>query len=122
MVLNPDPRINAFDLGDPLEFAQYRVQLVKDSLDKLMSAWWPRVKVGSAPGRRSPCCWANWLRPRISAANTSAANTRRGPIAKTRTPKLRFEPIPLTKQRDALKLLKEEILSDQRLPVLARTA
>ena len=33
--LNPDPRVNLFDLGDPLEFAQFRVQLVKDSLDKL---------------------------------------------------------------------------------------
>jgi hypothetical protein len=35
MWMNPDPRINAFDLGDPLEFAQHRVRLVKDSLDKL---------------------------------------------------------------------------------------
>src|SRR5262249_22729705 len=35
MFFNPDPRINAFDLGDPLEFAQARVQLLKDSLDKL---------------------------------------------------------------------------------------
>ena len=32
---NPDPRINLFDLGDPLEFSQHRIALVKQSLDKL---------------------------------------------------------------------------------------
>ena len=35
MFLNPDPRINAFDLGDPLDYAKDRIKLVRASLDKL---------------------------------------------------------------------------------------
>ena len=112
--LNPDPRVNLFDLGDPLEFSQLRMQLVKQSLDKLTeNASSPRAKVGSGPGRLFRCCWANWFGHVLSAASTSAASTRPAPTAKIPTPRLPFEPIPVAKQREAIKMLKEEILSDQ---------
>jgi hypothetical protein len=35
MFLNPDPRINLFDLGDPMDYAENRIELVKASLEGL---------------------------------------------------------------------------------------
>jgi hypothetical protein len=113
MYLNPDPRINAFDLGDPLEFAQYRVQLLKDLLDKLQDRvvakgeGWQRARdsfsrllgqVGSAA----------YLASRYIGGEYTTRAHRDEPSAK-----LPFDPIPLAKQRQAIKLLKREILSDR---------
>jgi len=35
LFLNPDPRINAFDLGDPLDYAKQRIEIVKEGLKEL---------------------------------------------------------------------------------------
>lgn len=113
MWLNPDPRISAFDLGDPLEFAQARVQLLKDSLDKLQEKvvaqgeGWQRAResfsrlLGQLGG-------SAYLASRYIGGEYTSRAHRGEPDAK-----LPFEPIPLAKQREAIKLVKEEILSDQ---------
>ncbi|HTU24096.1 MAG TPA: zinc-dependent metalloprotease [Pirellulales bacterium] len=110
---NPDPRVNLFDLGDPLEFSQHRIALVKQSLDKLQD----RV-VGKGEGwQRARQTFAMLLGELAQAAflssqyiggeYTSRAH-REDPDGK-----LPFEPIPVAKQREAMKVLKDEILSDQ---------
>lgn len=111
--LNPDPRINLFDLGDPLEFAQFRVQLVKDSLDKLTE----RVVAKGEGWQRARQAFSMLLGELGSAAYLSsqyiggeytARAHREDPDAK-----MPFETIPLAKQREAIKILREEVLSDQ---------
>ncbi|HXY37536.1 MAG TPA: zinc-dependent metalloprotease, partial [Planctomycetaceae bacterium] len=113
MYMNPDPRINAYDLGDPLEFAEARVQLLKDSLEKLQD----RVVAKGEGWQRARQSFARLLGQIGSAAYLASryiggeytARAHRGePDAK-----LPFEPIPAAKQRKAIKLLQEEILSDR---------
>ncbi|HVU86787.1 MAG TPA: zinc-dependent metalloprotease [Pirellulales bacterium] len=111
--LNPDPRINLFDLGDPLEFAQFRVQLVKDSLDKLTERvvakgeGWQRARQAFSMllGELNS---ATYLSSQYIGGEYTARAHREDPDAKTP-----FETIPLAKQREAIKILREEILSDQ---------
>lgn len=112
MWMNPDPRINAFDLGDPLEYAGQRVRLMKDSLDKLQE----RVVAEGEGWQRARQAFSMLLGELSSAAYLSSqyvggqytSRAHRGePEAKTP-----LEAIPLQKQRDAIKLLTEEILSD----------
>ncbi len=111
--LNPDPRINLFDLGDPLEFAQFRVQLVKDSLDKLTD----RVVAKGEGWQRARQAFsmllgelgsASYLSSQYIGGEYTSRAHREDPEAKTP-----FETIPLAKQREAIKILREEILSDQ---------
>jgi hypothetical protein len=113
MWMNPDPRINAFDLGDPLEYAQQRVRLVKDSLEKLEE----RVVAKGEGWQRARQAFSMLLGELASAAYLSSQYVggqytsrahREEPDAKTP-----LEAIPVARQREAIKLLKEEILSDQ---------
>jgi hypothetical protein len=112
MALNPDPRINAFDLGDPLEFAQFRVQLVKDSLDKLgdrvvaKGEGWQRARQAFSM-LLGELASSTFLSSQYIGGEYTARAHREDPDAKAP-----FETIPLSKQRDALKILKDEILSD----------
>jgi hypothetical protein len=112
MWMNPDPRINAFDLGDPLEYSQERVRLVKDSLERLEE----RVVAKGEGWQRARQAFSMLLGELSSAAYLSsqyvggqytARAHRDEPEAKTP-----LEPIPVARQREAIKLLKEEILSD----------
>jgi hypothetical protein len=112
MWMNPDPRINAYDLGDPLEYARQRVQLVKESLEKLEE----RVVAKGEGWQRARQAFSMLLGELASAAYLSSQYVggqytsrahRDDPDAKTP-----LEAIPLAKQREAIKLLKEEILSD----------
>ena len=113
MFLNPDPRINAFDLGDPLEFAQFRVQLLKDLLDKLQE----KVVAEGEGWQRARDSFSRLLGQVGSAAYISCKYI--GGEYTTRAHrgephgKLPFDPIPVAKQRQAIKLLQTEILSDQ---------
>jgi hypothetical protein len=112
MWMNPDPRINAYDLGDPLEFANQRVRMMKESLDKLQD----RVVAKGEGWQRARQAFSMLLGELSSAAYlssqyiggqyTSRAH-RDDPDAK-----VPLEAIPVAKQREAIKLLKEEILSD----------
>jgi Met-zincin/Domain of unknown function (DUF5117) len=113
MMGNPDPRINVFDLGDPLEFSQHRITLVKQSIDKLQD----RVVAKGEGWQRARQTFAMLLGELAQAAElasqyvggeyTSRAH-REDPDGK-----LPFEPIPLAKQREAINMLKEEIFSDR---------
>jgi hypothetical protein len=112
MWMNPDPRINAFDLGDPLEYSIQRVRLMKESLEKLEE----RVVAKGEGWQRARQAFSMLLGELSSAAYLSSQYVggqytsrahREEPDAK-----VPVEPIPLAKQREAIKLLKEEILSD----------
>ncbi len=112
LYMNPDPRINAYDLGDPLEYASQRVKLMKESLDKLQE----RVVAKGDGWQRARQAFSMLLGELSSAAYLSSQYVggqytsrahRDEPDA--RTP---LEPIQVAKQREAIKLLKEEILSD----------
>jgi hypothetical protein len=110
---NPDPRINLFDLGDPLEFSAQRVRLMKDSLDKLeervvaQGEGWQRARetLSMLLGELSS---ASYLCGQYIGGEYTARAHRGEPDAKTP-----LEPIPIAKQREAMKLLSEEILSDK---------
>ncbi len=113
MFMNPDPRINAFDLGDPLEYASQRIRLMKESLDKLQDRvvakgeGWQRARQAFSMflGELSS---ATYLSSQYIGGEYTARAHREDPDAK-----LPLEAIPLAKQREAIQLLNEEILSDQ---------
>jgi hypothetical protein len=112
MFSNPDPRINAYDLGDPLEFSAQRVKMMKDSIGKLHD----RVVAKGEGWQRARHAFSMLLGELASAAYLSSQYVggqytsrahRDDPDAK-----VPLEAIPAAKQRGAIKLLKEEILSD----------
>jgi hypothetical protein len=111
MYSNPDPRINAFDLGDPLEFAESRVKLVRASLDQLQDRvvekgeGWQRARSAFSVllGELSR---ATVLATQYVGGEYTARDHRGDPNG--RPP---MKPIEIAKQREALRLLKDEILS-----------
>ncbi len=112
MWLNPDPRINAYDLGDPLDYASQRVRMMKESIDKLQD----RVVAKGEGWQRARQAFSMLLGELSSAAYLSSQYVggqytsrahRDDPNAK-----VPLQAIPVAKQREAIKLLKEEILSD----------
>lgn len=109
---NPDPRINLYDLGDPLEFAEQRVELVEQRLKELAE----RVVAEGDGWQRARVAFSNLMGELSSATFLSAQyiggeytyrDHRGDPNA--RDP---FTPIPAEKQREAMKFLSEHILSD----------
>ncbi|MEN6406648.1 MAG: zinc-dependent metalloprotease [Thermoguttaceae bacterium] len=111
--LNPDPRINLYDLGDPLDFAKDRVKLVRASLDDLQNRvvakgeGWQRARsaFGALMGEMARATWLSLSY--ISGEYTS--RDHRGD-ANSRPP---VKPIDAAKQREALRLIQEEVLSDK---------
>jgi len=110
---NPDPRINLYDLGDPLDFSKQRVKLVeqrlKDLAERVVSEGdgWQRARVAfsSLMGELSS---ASYLSAQYIGGEYTSRDHRGDPNA--REP---FAPIPVEKQREAMKFLAEHILSDQ---------
>ena len=111
MFLNPDPRINTFDLGDPLDYAKSRLQMVRTSLDNLQN----RVVAKGEGWQRAREAFAMLFGELSHVALLSAAyvggeytnrDHRGDPNA--RPP---MKPIDVAKQREAIRLLKDEILS-----------
>ena len=112
MFLNPDPRINAFDLGDPLDYAKDRIQLVRASLDKLQERvvakgeGWQRARAGvlRAHGRTGPrhrCSSAAYVGGEYTCRDHRGDSGNRPSM----------KPIEIAKQREAIRLLQDEILS-----------
>lgn len=110
---NPDPRINLYDLGDPLEYSQQRVELVeqrlKDLAERVVSEGdgWQRARVAFSTlmGELSS---AAVLSAQYIGGEYTARDHRGDPDA--RDP---YSPIPAEKQREAMAFLGEHILSDQ---------
>ena len=110
---NPDPRINLFDLGDPLDYADQRIKLMKQSINGLTD----RV-VEDGEGYQRVRSAFNMLMGEVSQATNlttqyiggeyTARDHKGDPNA--RPP---MQPIPLEKQQQALKLLHDEIFSDK---------
>lgn len=112
LYLNPDPRTNAYDLGDPLEYAHRQVKLVKQSLDKLQD----RVVAQGESWQRARDAFGTLLGELASSTYLASQYVggeytnrfHRGDKG-AKPPLLPIEP---TTQRDAMTLLKDEILAE----------
>lgn len=110
--LSPDPRVNAFDLGDPLEFAMERTRLVKqrmkDLADRMVAKGegWQRARDAMTVllGELSS---AAYLAAQYIGGEYSYRDHRGDPDA--RTP---LELVPIDKQKQAIEFLSKNILSD----------
>jgi hypothetical protein len=111
MFLNPDPRINLYDLGDPLEYARNRIKLAQASMKDLQD----RVVAKGEGWQRARHAFSVLLGELAMATRLSAdyvggeytARDHRGD-PNARPP---MKPIDLAKQHEAIGLLKDEILS-----------
>jgi hypothetical protein len=114
---NPDPRINLFDLGDPLDFAFERINYARDTMLEL-----DKRVVADGEGYQRVRKAFMLLMSDISQSSNLAANYIGGEYTardhkgddKSRLP---MTPIPLEKQQQALDLLSREILSENAFPV-----
>lgn len=110
---NPDPRINAYDLGDPLDYAQQRIKMVEENLKELAERMvaegegWQRARdaFGLLLGELSSSAY---LAAQYVGGEFTNRDHRGDPNA--RTP---YEPIPVDKQRQAMAFVSEHILSDK---------
>jgi hypothetical protein len=113
LFMNPDPRIHLFDLGDPLEWAKHRVKLVHASLDDLQN----RVVAKGEGWQRAREAFSMLLGELSQAAfqateYVSGEYTSRDHRAeKAQQPPMK--PIDIAKQREAIRLLQDEVLSDK---------
>jgi hypothetical protein len=111
MFLNPDPRINAFDLGDPLDYARQRIELVKKSLEGLdqrvveEGEGWQRARTAFSM-LMGELGYAAYVSAQYVGGEYTARDHRGDPEA--RPP---MKPIPLKKQREALDLVQKIILN-----------
>ena len=111
--MNPDPRIHLFDLGDPLDYAKNRLQLAHASLDDLQNRvvakgeGWQRARraFGVIMGE---VFYASYL---ATSYVTGEYTSRDHRADKGDRPPMK--PIELAKQREAIRLLQDEILSDK---------
>jgi len=111
LYMNPDPRIHVFDLGDPLEYAKSRVKLVRTSLDQLQERvvskgeGWQRARLAFSAllGElaRSTMLAADYIGGEYTYRDHRGDPESRPPM----------KPIEIAKQREAIRLLQEEILS-----------
>jgi len=111
--LSPDPRVNAYDLGDPLEFAMDRTKLVKQRMKDLAERMvakgegWQRARDAFSLllGELSS---AAYLTAQYIGGEYSYRDHKGDPDA--RTP---LELVPIEKQRQAIQFLSANILSDE---------
>ncbi len=110
---NPDPRINLFDLGDPLEYAEQRIQLMKKSIDGLSK----RVVNEGEGYQRARDTFTLLLGEISRAANLTSQYIGGAYTARDHKgdPNERpaIQPIPLEKQEKALEILTREVFSDK---------
>jgi hypothetical protein len=110
---NPDPRINLFDLGDPLEFAKQRHEFaegyLKDLADRVVAQGegWQRAR-DSLMALLGEMASGTYLAAQYVGSEYSHRDHKGDPNA--RVP---FEPVPLAKQREAIKFLKEKVLTEK---------
>ena len=110
---NPDPRINLFDLGDPLEFARQRYEFaegyLKDLSDRVVAQGegWQRAR-DSLMALLGEMSMGTYLAAQYVGSEYSHRDHKGDPNA--RVP---FEPIPVAKQREAIKFLKEKVLTEK---------
>lgn len=113
MFASPDPRINVYDLGDPLEYAKQRLALVEENLKDLADRvvaegeGWQRAR--EAFGLLlSEYAQSTYLAAQFVGSEYTNRDHKGDP--NSRPP---FDPIPLAKQRDAMTLVAEHVLSDK---------
>ncbi len=110
---NPDPRINLYDLGDPLDYAKERILLVQESLQTLTEKMvadgegWQRTRDAfrALLGELSS---ATFLATQYVGGEHTHRDHKADPNGR-----LPYEPIPIAKQRDAIAFLSENILTDK---------
>lgn len=109
---NPDPRINLFDLGDPLDYARQRTELaqayLKDMTDRVVAdgEGWQRAR-DSFSTLLGEISQAAYLASQYIGGEYSHRDHKGDPNA--RTP---FAAIPLAKQREAIAFVREKVLAD----------
>lgn len=110
LFLNPDPRIGLFDLGDPLDYAENRIELVKASLEGLDE----RMVAEGEGWQRARQAFSLLIGELYSSTYMSLAHLGGQYTARDHRGDTDNRPpmqlIPLEKQRKALKLIAEEIL------------
>jgi hypothetical protein len=108
---NPDPRINQWDLGDPLEYSKQRLSVAEQRLENLSD----RVVKKGEGWQRARYAFNLLLGEIADSAAQSAQyvgaeytyrDHRDDPDA--RTP---LQPVPAAKQREAMTLLRDHVLS-----------
>lgn len=110
---SPDPRVNLFDLGDPLEYAKQQIHMVEDHLADLTNQvvadgeGWQRARdaFGMLLGEfsRSTAVAASYVGAELTHRDHRGDPNARNP----------YEPVPVSKQRDAIAFLSEHVLSDK---------
>jgi hypothetical protein len=110
---SPDPRINVYDLGDPLAYARQRLALVEENLKDLAERvvaegeGWQRAR--EAFGLLlSEYAQSTYLAAQFVGSEYTNRDHKGDP--NSRPP---FDPIPLAKQREAMTLVAEHVLSDK---------
>jgi hypothetical protein len=113
LALNPDPRIQLFDLGEPLEYAKNRIQLVHSGIDDLQD----RVVAKGEGWQRARRAFDVMLSEMFRAASLATCYVSGEYTCRdhrddkdNRAP---MKPIELAKQREAIRLLQDEVLSDK---------
>jgi len=111
LYMSPDPRINLYDLGDPLDYAKQRIELVQQQMDELAERvvaegeGWQRARdaFNTMLGELSS---ATYLAAQYIGGEYNHRDHRGDPDAR-----LPLEPIEVAKQREAMQFLAEHILS-----------
>jgi hypothetical protein len=111
--MNPDPRINLFDLADPLEYAKARIRLVHASLDDLQNRMVAKGEGWQRARRAFVILLGEMFRSAELATRyvTGEYTCRDHRDDKGARPPMK--PIEIAKQREALRLLRDEVLSDK---------
>ena len=111
--LNPDPRIQLFDLGDPLEYAKNRIQLVHTAIDDLQD----RVVAKGEGWQRARRAFGMLFSEMFRASNLATSYVSGEYTCRDhrddKGDRAPMKPIELAKQREAIRLLQDEILSDK---------
>lgn len=111
LFLNPDPRIHTFDLGDPLEYAKSRIKFVNAALDGLQDRvvekgeGWQRLRRAFSL-LLGELARTSYLASSYIGGDYTSREHRGDP--KAQPP---IKAIDLAKQREAMALVKDEILS-----------
>lgn len=115
--LSPDPRINAYDLGDPLDFAKSRIRFVNENLEDLAERvvekgdGWQRARI-AFNHLLGEIAQATYLAAQYIGSEYSHRDHRDDPNGR-----LPYVAIPIEKQREALAFVKENIFAEKALKI-----
>ncbi len=113
LLMNPDPRIQLFDLGDPLDYAKNRIQAVHSALDDLQDRVVAKGEGWQRARRAFSMLLGEMFRASLLATSYVSGEYTCRDHRDDKGDRAPMKPIELAKQREAIRLLQDEILSDQ---------